>query len=271
MMLFTLIASYVCLPFGLTKIAFASSEFEGLLISPATMDIELGGGESYTGKLAVKNSTSSSMEVSMSVGSYNLDDGNYDSPDYDDVGQYNEIVNWISLDKDDFTLQPNEMAIVQYRIETPKDPPSGTQYAVIFASVGDSRIGMVIQALVQGGNVIKDTSVRNRTSMFQATNQPTVDFIVVNKGNVVSNVDYKVSISSASTGKTVGEAVGRTSSVYPGTSRRYNIELDKKLDWGVYNVEIRVDTVDGGRVIRKTIVLEPLTWYIELFLQTLQA
>ena len=249
-----------------SKVVSAGNEFEGLLISPASASMELSKGEIYTGAMAVKNSTSSSMNVTVSVGSYNFDSGDYSNPSYDDIGQYNEIAKWINLDKHNFALQPNEVATVQYRIAVPENAPDGAQYATIFASVGNSRIGMVISALIRGGNIIERTDVLNKTSMFQAAKRPHASFIATNDGNVGSSIGYAISVSDTFTGEVVYKSDYQQLGVYPGTDRYCNVDIDKELNWGVYDVEISVHVAGEDKTMRRMIILAPSILDIGLFL-----
>lgn len=255
---------------GQEKLALAESgEFNGLLISPAINSIELSSGESYVGAMVVKNNTSSAMKVTMSVGSYNLDEGDYDNPNYDDIGRYNEIANWIYLDKDNFTLETNESTTVKYRIAVPDDVPDGEQYAVIFASVGDSRVGMFIKALMIDSNIANSARIANMTPIFQWNKSPRVGFLVTNTGNVINDVSYKVEVKDASTDEVVYKTQSICTGIYPGTTRYLNIDVDDEIDRGVYNIELSVSTAGENRIMKRTIILEPLAWYVRLYMHML--
>ena len=68
----------------------AATDFKGMLISPASQNIDLKNGQTYTGQMQVQNTTDGDMNVNMSVGSYVMDDTS--TPNYEKVDDFEFVV-----------------------------------------------------------------------------------------------------------------------------------------------------------------------------------
>lgn len=261
--------------------ADANSEFKGLLISPATQSISLKNGEVYAGKMTVRNGSDNDMPVKMSTGSYTIKDNNYDSPLYDSPSKYSLMGGWIKLDKTSFTLKPKESTEVNYIIITPNDPPSGTQYATIFASTEPakqttsgisavSRVGMVINAKMADGKTIEKASVVDeKIAGYQPTSPLKASFRIKNDGNVGTDVKYQMTVKSAINGKEVYKAAAKSASVYPESARSYTQEWDG-VGIGFYNVEQKVTVNGKDHVTTKLVTAVPI-WIILLIVVAIAA
>ena len=274
-LLVAFLAVYILLALGGGRAAHAADgEFKGLMISPASNRIELGNGEVYTGEMSVKNSTDADMDVEMSVGSYSIENSNYGSPNYDNESKYSVIKDWIRLDKEAFTLAPGESQIVTYTINTPAEPPSGMQYATIFASTtpdseieagitATSRIGLVLSALMKDGETIQQSSIQDeKIAGYQPTSPLKASFAVKNEGNVGADVTYQMTVKSAINGTEVYKSDQDSSSVYPDSTRSFSISWDQ-MGIGFYNVELKIN-LDGNEHTVKQLVCTVPVWIIIL-------
>lgn len=275
-LLVAFLAVYILLALGGGRAAHAADgEFKGLMISPASNRIELGNGEVYTGEMSVKNSTDADMDVEMSVGSYSIENSNYGSPNYDSESKYSVIKDWIRLDKETFTLAPGESQIVTYTINTPADPPSGMQYATIFASTtpdseiegtgitATSRIGLVLSALMKDGETIQQSSIQDeKIAGYQPTSPLKASFSVKNEGNVGADVTYQMTVKSAINGTEVYKSDQDSSSVYPDSTRTFSVSWDQ-MGIGFYNVELKIN-LDGNEHTVKQLVCTVPVWIIIL-------
>lgn len=275
-MLVAFLAVYILLALGGGRAAHAADgEFKGLMISPASNRIELGNGEVYTGEMSVKNSTDADMDVEMSVGSYSIENSNYGSPNYDNESKYSVMKDWIRLDKEAFTLAPGESQIVTYTINTPAEPPSGMQYATIFASTtpdseiegsgitATSRIGLVLSALMKDGETIQQSSIQDeKIAGYQPTSPLKAGFSVKNEGNVGADVTYQMTVKSAINGTEVYKSDQDSSSVYPDSTRTFSVSWDQ-MGIGFYNVELKIN-LDGNEHTVKQLVCTVPVWIIIL-------
>ena len=257
-MLVAFLAVYILLALGGGRAAHAEEgEFKGLLISPASNRIELG------------------MDVEMSVGSYSIENSNYGSPNYDNESKYSVMKDWIRLDKEAFTLAPGESQIVTYTINTPAEPPSGMQYATIFASTtpdsqvegtgitATSRIGLVLSALMKDGETIQQSSIQDeKIAGYQPTSPLKASFAVKNEGNVGADASYQMIVKSAINGTEVYKSDQDSSSVYPDSTRTFSVSWDQ-MGIGFYNVELKIN-LDGNEHTVKQLVCTVPVWIIIL-------
>lgn len=271
------VATYLLLALSGHVAHAADDGFRGLEISPASNSIELGNGESYSGEMSVRNSTDSDMKVKMSVGSYSIENSNYNSPNYDKESKYSVIRDWIRLDKTDFTLASGQSTIVTYTVVVPDNPPAGTQYATIFASTtpddkpegsgitATSRIGMVLSAYMKDGETIEQASIQNeKIAGYQPTSPLKASFSVKNEGNVGADVTYSMTVKSAINGTEVYKSDTESSSIYPESTRNFNINWDG-VGIGFYNVEMNINLNGTNHTIKKLVCTIPI-WIIILII-----
>lgn len=252
-----------------------NNKFRGILISPASRSFDLRNGQVYVGQMSVENSTDSVMHVQMSVGSYEILNDNYNTPNYDRPSKYSAIANWIKLDKQDLQIQPGKSEVINYTIKTPSNPPGGTQYATIFASntpKGDgagikatSRVGMVIRARMVDGKTIDASSIKNeKIDWYQPTSPLKAIFSVKNEGNVGSDVAYSLMIKNAINGSEVYRSAQKTDSIFPETTRNMSIGWDK-VGVGFYNVELTINLNGRVHTVKKLVCTVPI-WIIILLI-----
>lgn len=100
-------------------------------VSPMNQKIILVPGETYSGAFKVTNPESSTTDFYYNAKAIPFYvDGNYDVI-YENNGDYNQIVNWITLDTDKGIIKPNETKELHFSIKVPEDAPAGGQYAAI--------------------------------------------------------------------------------------------------------------------------------------------
>ena len=108
---------------GLTPmIAFANSEFS---VSPMSQKIVLNPGEQYSGTFDIVNPSSNDHDFSyqLTVEPYFVDEAG--NAVFENNGDYNQIVNWITLKNDKGTIRPNSTASVEFDIAVPQNAPAG--------------------------------------------------------------------------------------------------------------------------------------------------
>ena len=105
-----------------------------LSLSPMNEKIILVPGEEFEGDFRVTNpnANNSDVEFEINVSPFYVDE-QYNI-NYDVNGNYNDIVDWVSLDKDSGRLAPNESMTIGYTIDVPKNAPAGGQYVAIIVN-----------------------------------------------------------------------------------------------------------------------------------------
>lgn len=273
-----MVAAFVATTVASTLSAYAAStsDFKGMLISPATQRLSLKNGQSYTGSMNVSNrSDNKNMTIKMSVGTYTITDNNYSSPSYNSESKYSLMKDWIKLDKTSFVLKPGEDTNVKYTINTPVNPPSGMQYATILASLepekadtgisATAQVGMIVMATMADGKTVDKAIIQNENiDGYQPTSPLKSTFSIKNEGNIGADVTYQMIVNSAINGKKVYESKAASNSVYPETSRSFTINWDN-VGIGFYNVEQKI-TVNGRTHSIKKMVCTVPVWIILLII-----
>lgn len=105
-----------------------------LTFGPTSQRISLKPGETYRSSVIVSNPAMSEndLKFQLYVAPYSVANDDYD-PVFDKVGTYTQIVDWITLDKTEGTLKPNDNMEIGFTVKVPKDVPAGGQYAAIVA------------------------------------------------------------------------------------------------------------------------------------------
>ena len=105
-----------------------------LTFGPTSQRISLKPGETYRSSVIVSNPAMSEndLKFQLYVAPYSVANDDYD-PVFDKVGTYTQIVDWITLDKIEGTLKPNDSMEIGFTVKVPEDVPAGGQYAAIVA------------------------------------------------------------------------------------------------------------------------------------------
>ena len=145
---------------------YADSIKSGLTVSPPNQKIILIPGEEYTGTIRISSPASSQRDVNYTItigpfSEHGKEGGNddYGEVDYVSVSSYNQMMNWITLNKTKGTVSPNESQTIIYTINVPKDAPAGGQYASLIVrdetSGNSSGSGVSIKSNMQASGISK--------------------------------------------------------------------------------------------------------------------
>ena len=186
-----------------------------MTISPPQQKIVIIPGETFEGSIQISNRAGASKDLkySVSVGSFSLskdENGNtdYNSTDVDTITAYNQIMDWIELEKTEGSVAPNTTDVVPFMIHVPEDAPAGGQYATIIfqndTDSGDSggnvsiqnviRFAASIFAEVAGETRNKGEIISNSVPSVLFTNKLTAESVVRNDGNVHTNAKYTLQV-----------------------------------------------------------------------------
>ena len=118
----------ICAFMHITSFAYADA---GITLSPLNERIIVNPGQIYEGSFKVSNQAKNTDSVAyeITIEPFYVDE-NYDIY-YDNNGDYNQIVDWITVDQTEGVLVPNQINTIHYTINVPENAPAGGQYAAI--------------------------------------------------------------------------------------------------------------------------------------------
>lgn len=261
---------------------FAEKVSQSLTVSPPTQRMILVPGESYTNSIRISNANTSTraLKYAVSVGSFSEKSGEESKDDYGVVdhistSNYNQIMEWISLEKDSGSVEPNTTDILTYTINVPENAPAGGQYATIIirdvTDSSDSNNGNVaIQSVYQFASIIyaevagetKESGkiLENSVPTFMFSNPLTVGSMVENAGNVHTDAEYTLEIWPLFSGEEVySNAEEPMTSLILPESKRYNtMSWEESPMFGIFKVKQTIKIYDDISTVEKVVILCPL-------------
>jgi len=241
-------------------------------------------GETYNGYITVTGANQNTRDVdySVSVAPYSLNKGedgktDYKSPNFDNRTNYNNIVDWITVQNTSGTVSPNTTNKVYYTINVPEDVAAGGQYATFLVTQDDSKAnegeGVRIQNVFQVASIIyaevtgetRDTGeiIENNVpaflfdgSKFEATSY------VKNTGNVHTEAEYTLQVWPLFSGEEIctNEEESTKSLVFPDTEK-YHAESCSLPAVGIFNVKHTVKIFDQISTVERMVIVCPV-WLV---------
>ncbi len=252
-----------------------------MTVSPMNQQVILTPGETYTGSVKISNPASSEtpLKYSVQVGSFNLrqdedaaeeDDGVVDTTS---VTTYNQMMEWITLDRTGGEVQPNETQTVTFSIKVPMDVAGGGQYAsIIFQNDSPSQSGeggVNIQSKVQIASLIYATVAGEAKEEGRVLSNEVPGFItasplktastVQNDGNVHSESSYTLQVWPLFSNEELctNEEKPAKAVVMPG-SKQYHVETCDVGPVGIYRVKQTVRIFGEVSELERTLFVFPV-------------
>ena len=273
-----------CLFGGLRTFAVDKNNIKSMMvISPPVQKIVLTPGEVYEGSIKVSSSGKESKELKYSarIGSFSLRDdenGNtdYNNTDVDTITGYNQIMNWIKLEKESGVVASNSTDVLTYTITVPEDAPAGGQYASIIIrddtetnNEGENGDNIAIQNVIEfaatliaevAGNTRDEGVVlENNIPTFLLNNNLEATSMVRNNGNVHTDAEYILQVWPLFSGEEIctNEENPGTSLIMPETER-YHTESCQLPAVGIFRAKQTVKIFGEESIVEKTIIVCPI-------------
>lgn len=243
-------------------------------VSPMNQKITLNPGERYYGTFKVTNPGSSkySFHYKTEVEPFYVDESY--GPIYENNGDYNQIVNWITVIDDNAIITPNNTTIVRFYIDVPENAPAGGQYATISVSSdtsGDAidegialhaqyAIAHLIYAEVAGetkrGGEINDVSVPG--FLFSGKISATAN--IKNTGNVHSDAIHTIQIFPLFSDEEIytNEENPDINLIMPNTTRSTSLDWGETPSIGIFHVIYNVEFEGVNQRVDKMVIICPL-------------
>lgn len=258
-----------------------------IVLSPTGQRIVLVPGENFKGSIRVTNPSDATEDLyySVSVGSYGVNGtansrDDYGEADIDTISDYNAIMDWISIDKPEGILAPNEEGTVAFTIKVPKDAPAGGQYATLLikdvtpSEVSEGALGIsetiqmasVIYAEVSGETRKVGEVTENSLPIFLMNNELEATSMVRNDGNVHTSAEYTLQVWPMFSDEEIctNEENVATSLIMPNTER-YHTESCTLPTVGIFRAKQVVKIFGTESIVEKTIIVCPL-WLMSVII-----
>ena len=281
------------LAYPLTGIVWADSN--SMTVSPPYQKMILTPGETYTNSISVSNSVNSTRDLkySLAVGSFSQKKGadpdakdDYGSLDHISVSSYNQIMEWIKLDKESGTIAPGESENIGYSIEVPENAPGGGQYATILVIdettsglPGEGNISIdqkfqfasIIYAEVAGETRTEGEIMSNDISPFLLSSPLEATSMVKNNGNVHTMAQYTLQVWPMFGDEEIctNEEEPETSLILPETERYHSQTCDLP-SVGIFRAKQVVKIFGEESTVEKMVVICPL-WLLFLIVFVIAA
>lgn len=265
-----------------TLAASAATHQQSMHVSPPNQRMILIPGETYTDSLVISNANDSTRALkyelaigSFSEGSDGEGDDDYGTVDHISVSNYNQIMDWITLDREGGTIEPNQKEVVNYTINVPENAPAGGQYATILVrDVTDQgatpegnvsiqntmQFGSIIYAEVAGETKEDGMILANNVPTFLFSTPLTVSSMVENGGNVHADAEYTLEVWPLFSDEEVytNAEEPKTSLILPET-KRYNTQTwDEAPMLGIFKVKQTVKLFGDVSTVEKIVIICPL-------------
>lgn len=268
--------------------AAADTIMNSLTVSPPYQMIELVPGETYTGAIKVasqaKSDVATKYEISVGPFSEHGEEGDKDDygvVDYIASSTYNQMVDWIELDKTEGTVEPNETQIVPFKIRVPEDAPAGGQYASLIVKDASGKEsagqGVAVQSVMQVlsviyANVMGETKtegeiLENAMPSFMLNGPLIAESIVENNGNVHTEAEYTLQVWPLFSGEEIctNEEKPDKSLILPGDTKRYHTQTCDLPSVGIFKAKQVVKIFGETSILERTVIVCPL-WLLFLIL-----
>ena len=276
----------ILLPFiGNCNNVFAEDAEEAMMvaiqISPMNQKITLTPGERYYGTFKVTNPGTSQYSFSYETEINPFHVNEEYTPVYENNGDYNQIVNWITVINPEGVIAPNNTAIIQFYIDVPENAPAGGQYGTITVgskSSGETvantvalranyNVAHLIYAEVAGetvrGGEVNDISVPS----FLFSGNIAATARIKNTGNVHSDATHTLQIFPLFSNEEVftNEEDPDTNLIMPGTERTTTLSWAETPSVGIFHVIYNVEYEGVESTVDKYVIVCPF-WLLFLIL-----
>lgn len=265
--------------FGLGASTFADI---GVSLSPMDEKIVLNPGDSYNGTLTVTNQYTNTEDLNFTVEVkpfYVDEDYNFDLEKNN--GDFNQIVDWITLSETEGVLPVNQNAKINYTINVPKNAPAGGQYAAIRVATKPNDedkddavnlkqvVGVACCLYVEiTGNTIKQGEITNaNVPSFLLSGNITGSAAIKNTGNVHGTATYKLQVFPLFSNEEIytNEEDPGTATILPNRAFYHEISMPNTPAVGIFNVVYTVEFEGVTTQVSKMVIVCPIWLLLVIF------
>lgn len=243
-------------------------------VSPMNQKIILVPGETYRGSFMVTNPATSKTDFAYKaeITPFYVDD-NYEII-YENNGDYNQMVDWITVENPEGTIAPNNTEELYFSIEVPENAPAGGQYAgiTVTSKNDDSPEGnsINIKAKYSIAHIIyaEIAGTTSRSGEIMETNVPSFlvsgniagSSIVKNTGNVHGAAKYILQVFPLFSDEEVytNEEDPSELTILPNRTRYVETAWEDTPAVGIFNVIYTVEFEGMTTQVSKMVIKCPI-------------
>ncbi len=256
-------------------------------LSPMSQRIVLIPGETYHGGItvAVPSDANDNFDYIVTLAPYSFErnetsDTDFGGSDFDTITDYNQIINWITLENAEGTLAPNEQVTVSFTVEVPDDAPAGGQYAALLVRENSGETAqddaMAIREIMQMAHIIyaevagetrkEGDILDNSIPGFSLSPKLVATSVVKNNGNIHTDVEYILQVWPLFSNEEIctNEENSTKSMVMPGNTKYHNEECNLPAV-GIFRAKQIVKIFGETSIVEKTVIVCPL-WLLFLII-----
>ena len=254
--------------------AQAEEGYYGISMSPMNQKIILTPGETSTGTFKIANPATNvgNFAYVITVGPFYVDD-NYDIY-YSNNGDYNQIVDWITLSRTEGELAPNEVEEVKFTINVPEDAPAGGQYAAITVTSktpeGGTEGGLninisqamahIVYAEIAGSTERHGEVIYTDVPSFLFSGNVSGTAAIKNTGNVHSTATYTLEVTPIFSNEEIYTNLEdpQTKTILPDRTLVNTVSWTETPSMGIYNVVFTTEFEGVTQQVKKLVIVCPL-------------
>jgi Predicted membrane protein len=255
----------------------------GLGVSPGKLrDLTLLPGQTYEGIYKIYNEGQNDISIVIGISpfSYSAD---YKNVDLIRSSSFNQIQEWVEIDKDPIDLKSGELKNIPFKINVPEDARGGGQYFAFINRInpgsepdekggmvsGVKQIGLTVGTKIEAEDLNACAKVTNQHAAFWQIKAPLeTKASVENCGNIDFTAHGKIKIENALFGGGVAYETSDDEKVeiqvFPNnesTIRDVEINWDNAPEIGLFKVTQEISIGDKTETITKTVLMLPI-WVI---------
>ncbi len=249
-------------------------------VSTGAQTLSLSPSETYTGSFDIINTShSNSIKYEVLVAPYSVNDITY-SANFTDYDDYNQIVDWISLDETSGELGKSERKTINFKIEVPENAPGGGQYASFLVRMvydesekenlslsSKSQVASLLYASVAGETVKTAEVLENNINFINLDRPIFFSSVIENTGNIHLSANYVFRVFPLFSNEELfsNEDNPSSSTLLPETVYYSEKTWGETPKLGIFRVVQEISVADAESVREQVVFVCP-TWFLFLCL-----